>query len=294
MTSQHFLAACLLLAILFSCNKAIEEKSANSDEQVPAVTQADGKQQPIPVSTNQPDSVASVLNTQPVADPDWDKKIIKTGTLQLEVTDFKKTNDKVHNSIRQLGGYIASEEQTVNEERSQSEMTIKVPVSQFETLMNELSSAEGKLLVRKIETDDVTSETIDTKSRLEAKKEVREKYLAFLKQSKNMQEVLQAQAEVNAVQEQIESAAGRVNYLSHQARYSSIRLTYFQPAVDYTPENTDPGFFSRLARSFSTGAGWFADLLIGLASIWPMVTIIVISIILWKRSRVPKMMEGKS
>jgi hypothetical protein len=48
-----------------------------------------------------------------------------------------------------------------------------------------------------------------------------------------MKEILQVQQEINSIQEQMESASGRINYLSHQSAYSTIHLQYFQYLVPY-------------------------------------------------------------
>ena len=78
---------------------------------------------------------------------------------------------------------------------------------------------------KKITSEDVTTEVIDTRSRLEAKKQVRLRYLDLLKQAKNMEEILSVQSEINGIQEQIESAAGRMEYLQHSSSFSTIHLT---------------------------------------------------------------------
>jgi len=52
----------------------------------------------------------------------------------------------------------------------------------------------------------------DTRSRLETKKEVRERYLDLLKQARNMKDILAVQNEINDIQEQMEGAAGRTGH----------------------------------------------------------------------------------
>lgn len=69
---------------------------------------------------------------------------------------------------------------------------------------------------------------MDTRSRLEAKKQVRQRYMDLLKQARNMEEILQVQGLINDIQVEIESAAGRVNYLNHAFAFSSVQLTFFQ------------------------------------------------------------------
>ena len=163
----------------------------------------------------------SLQGSVPGQNPDWDKKIIKTGFLKLEVKDFKMFSDLVHRSAKQYGGYVANEEQSQSNEKKESVISIKVPVEQFESLMNQLPSDSDKIIEKKITTEDVTGEVVDTKSRLQAKEQMRLKYLEFLKQAKNMEDVLKVQDEINSIQEEMESASGRINYLSHQSVYST-------------------------------------------------------------------------
>ena len=114
---------------------------------------------------------------------------------------------------------------------------------------------------------------------------MRIKYLEFLKQSKNMEEVLQVQTEVNNIQEEIESAAGRVEFLSHQSSYSTINLTFFQPLEGYKPTDITPSFLTRVSNAFKIGTSWLADLFVGLIAIWPSLIIIIGIYFGWKKLR---------
>jgi Domain of unknown function (DUF4349) len=290
MKTKLIIASFSFFAMLISCNRNNEiEKLSNdvtiSDVQKTAFkTNEDQKQ--IPVTTQQvtTDSGEIPLPAKPVSNPDWDKKIIKNATLKLEVKDFKSYNDNVHKTVKQFGGYIAQEEQNLSDEKSETVISIKVPVDQFETMMNQLPGGDVKVLERKINTEDVTGEVVDTKSRLEAKKQMRLKYLEFLKQSKNMEEVLQVQSEVNGIQEEIESAAGRIVFLSHQSSFSTINLTFFQPQPGYKPSvDETPSFFTRVSHAFKTGASWIADLFVGLIAVWPLLLIIAVAYFGWKK-----------
>lgn len=296
MKTKLIIVCLAFLSILLSCNRASKAKDETdntvtlSDVTMSQQQKNEEKKEPqIPVGTLQQqvtvDSAAPppVASNKPAANPDWDKKIIKTATLKLEVKDFKGYNDNVHKTVKQFGGYISQEEQNLTDEKSETVISIKVPVDQFETMMNQLPGADIKVLERKINTEDVTGEVVDTKSRLEAKKQMRLKYLEFLKQSKNMEEVLQVQNEINSIQEEIESAAGRIGFLSHQSSYSTINLTFFQPLAGYTPADDTPSFFTRMSQAFKTGASWIADLFVWLISVWPMLIIIIGLYFGWKK-----------
>ena len=192
-------AAIAITSFFISCNsgqkksetQAFDLTTADLKEQQPQ--NSDKEKQQIPVGKFSPppaDSAGSPIQTSVASNPDWDSKIIKTATLKVEIKDFKKYNSYVHNAVRQYGAYVAQEEQTLSDEKSETSITIKVPVAQFEPMMNALPADDGKVMEKKISTDDVTGEVVDTKSRLEAKKQLRLKYLDFLKKSKNMEEGL--------------------------------------------------------------------------------------------------------
>ena len=208
--------------------------------------------------------------------PDWDKKIIKTAFLKLEVKNFKTYADIVHKAAKQYGGYIANEEQNQSKEKIESVISIKVPVEQFEAIMNQLPAGAEKMVEKKITTEDVTGEVVDTKSRLQAKQQMRLKYLEFLKQSKNMDDVLKVQGEINDIQEEIESASGRMNYLSNQSAFSTINLTFYQPLQGYLPDNDNPGFVTRIITAFKSGFNFIGELLIGFVTLWPLLLLVFI------------------
>lgn len=294
MKTKLFFVTAILLSVFFSCNRNSDEAKKDNLlsqlENIQGKFKTDEEQTPVTVDsqvisqpTAEPDPQKKQVKNSTPATVDWDKKIIKTASLRLEVKDFNSYSDKVRKTVKQFGGYIAQEEQNLSEEKTETIMSVKVPVAQFEDLMNGLPNTDSKILERKITSEDVTGQVIDTKSRLEAKKQMRLKYLDFLKQSKNMEEVLQVQGEINIIQEEIEAAAGRISYLSNQSAYSTINLTFYQPLAGYTPADEKPGFGSRIAASFKTGASWLAELFIGLVTLWPLIVSVTVIWFLWKR-----------
>ncbi len=304
MKVKRFIITLFIFSMLISCNReskqseyTITDLKDDVAEKPPLQQNGSNEKQKIPVGNFPLTSTDSGIIPIPVKDaanPDWDKKIIRTATLRLEVKDFKKYNDNVHKTVKQFGGYIAQEEQNLSEEKTETDISIKVPVAQFETMMNQLPGDDAKVLERKVSTEDVTGEVVDTKSRLEAKKQMRIKYLEFLKQSKNMEEVLQVQNEINSIQEEIESAAGRVEYLSRQSAYSTINLTFYQPINGYRPFDGAPSFYTRLTGAFKTGGGLIADLFVGLVSVWPLLLMVFAIYLGLKKWRPAKAIAQKS
>jgi hypothetical protein len=274
----------LACTLLFSCDKKSTNNSdfdSNVKDMTLAKVPPSNNKELLSKEINNTDSSGNtnsniLQGTLPGQNPDWDKKIIKTADLKLEVKDFKAYSNIVHNDSKRYGAYIASEDQSESNEKKETIISIKVPVDQFENLLNELPSDSDKIIEKKITSEDVTSEVVDTKSRLQAKEQMRLKYLEFLKQAKNMEDVLKVQGEINNIQEEMESASGRINYLSHQSAYSTINLTFYQPLAGYNPSNDTPGFSTRTLIAFKNGFQFIADIFIGLVSIWPLFLVIII------------------
>lgn len=220
---------------------------------------------------------------------EWDKKIVKTATLNIEVKDYNEFNSSLRTKIKQFGGYIAQEEQNESDYSIENKIMIKIPVDQFDNVVSELTKGDQKVNEKKINSEDVTSEFVDTKSRLEAKKQVRQRYLDLLKQAKNMEEILSVQSEINSIEEEIESASGRIQYLNHSSTFSTINLTYSQ-VLNASAKNPDkePTFGYKLRDAFKTGWAWFGDLFVGVISFWPLLLILFAGVLIYKRSKKPK------
>lgn len=200
---------------------------------------------------------------------DWDKKIIKTANLNLEINDFKTFGELVHDQVKKAGGYIAQEQQKETEYSIENNIIIKVPVNQFDNVMNALTSAAVKTIGKNISAEDVTMQTVDVRSRLEAKKQVRARYTELLKQAKNMEDVLNVQSEINQIQEEIEATSGKLNYLKQSASFSTIHINYHQVLNPGIIDN-DPAYNTRIWSSFKNGWIWIGEVFIGIISIWPL------------------------
>jgi hypothetical protein len=225
----------------------------------------------------------------PAANPDWDKKIIKNATLSVEVKEYARFNELMRAAVKQSGGYIAQEEQNESEYKIENSVTIKVPVDQFDNTVLALTPGKEKILVKKITSQDVTGEVVDTKSRLEAKRQVRLRYLDLLTQAKNMEEILQVQNEINDIQENMETAAGRIQYLTHSAAFSTIQLNYFQVLDPQARDvETPPGFGKKILLALGEGLTWVGELIILLLTLWPVWLALLAGWMLYRKYRPAK------
>ncbi|WP_346236985.1 DUF4349 domain-containing protein [Niabella insulamsoli] len=214
-----------------------------------------------------------------------EKQIIKNANVSLEVKKHGPYTSFIRNLVKRYGGYISKEYSSTNDYRIQTVMALKVPVLQFETLLNELESKDAKQLEREITSEDVTRDVIDMQARLETRKATRQKYMELLKQSSKVEDILKVQQQINDIQEDIESATAQLAQLSGAARYSTINLTFFEPLAGYNAETGRQGLGSRIVRAFSDGGKLFTDLCIGLLTIWPVWIGVLVFLFILKRFR---------
>jgi len=225
----------------------------------------------------------------PVAD--WDKKIVKTASINVEIKNYKSFSSLMRDNIKKFGGYIAQEEQNQTDYKIENTVSIKVAVDQFDNLVNELTKDQEKIMEKKVTSEDVTTDIVDTKSRLETKKEVRLRYLDLLKQARNMQDILNVQNEINGIQEDIDAAAGRLEYLSHSSSYSTINLTYFQVLNASAKDTAEPSYGTKVWLSFKNGWNWIGEVIVGLISIWPLFLLAFVCWFAYKRWSLAKMQK---
>lgn len=281
-----------IVTISAGCNGTNQQEDVASIKEVAMENIQTGIAVDTTIQSEPPPPPSPKQGTQPVVNDappavkiDWDKKIVKTATLQAEVKDFSLYSQGLVQRVKALGGYISQEQQNQTDYRIENTVTIKIPVSQFDQAVAALLKNVQKVDTRQISSEDVTSAYIDSKSRLEAKKEVRLRYLELLKSARNMKDIIEVQKEINYIQEEIEMVTGRINYLGHASAMSTIHLTYYQVLNMPGGSKGTPGFIEELKDSFANGWYWLGELFIGLVAIWPLVLLIVFVALLIRRKQ---------
>lgn len=287
-------------AFIFSCQNNSSEISPDElarEAPVAAKTDQGGEFQQADTSRDQQRPATGGQGTKAPPKPvqqDWDKKIVKTAVVNAEVKNYDDFYSSLRQKVSSVGGYIAGEDQSQTEYKIQNSVTIKVPVDQFDDALAALTAGTVSINEKKVNTQDVTGEMVDTRSRMQAKKQVKERYMELLKQAKNMEEILTMEREINGVQEQIESANGRINYLGYSSVFSTIHFTYFQVLNVEAKDKSEPGFGVKIKEAFGSGWNWISGFFVGIISIWPLFLLAFGVYAVYKRkySKPKQMQEG--
>lgn len=154
-----------------------------------------------------------------------DRKLIRTSNIDIQVEKFDGIDNRVNELVKKYNGYIASS--TNGEYNCRYE--IRIPQENFDEVLTSIGNF-GKIISKNVNARDVTEEYYDTQARLETKKILREKYQSYLKQAKDVKELLEVEKQLNNVQYEIDRAEGRMKYLDNQINYSTISISFVLPS----------------------------------------------------------------
>ena len=213
-------------------------------------------------------------------------KIIKEGNVGITVKDFSSARKGLDDLIAKNKAYIADENERKNRYNIESTIVIRMPSKNFDGFMEEVGKIAAKVNYKRINAQDVTRQYVDIQSRLKIKKEVRVKYESFLKNAKNVEEMLAIEREVRLLTEEIEAKEAELRYLSDRVDFSTITLDITQKLkYQYEdPDYAEPTFIQRVGKGISSGWHGLLSFFVGLTYLWPL---ILLGIILFLGIRKP-------
>ena len=221
------------------------------------------------VAFNMEEKMAAVVDEhQPAAktvDEITERKLIKNGDISFETTSITETRSFLQKRIAAGKGYISNERIESYRTNPTEVLTIRIPGNRFDTLIADIGRQVGTFDSKRIDINDVTAEFVDMEARLKNKRQLEEKYRELLKKADNMEDILNIEAQISVIREEIESTEGRLLYLESQVGYSTLTITYYEesPTAGFN-------FGEKMGDAFSnggTGVLWF---MIGMVQLWPL------------------------
>lgn len=153
------------------------------------------------------------------ASPNFERKLIKTGHLNMEVATLSELDKTVAEFAQKYNGYVTNSSMYENG----FDATVRIPNRYFEEAMNSAGDL-GKVKYRSVNSQDVSEDFYDLQTRLETKKTMQEKLESYLSSAKDMKDLLEVERQLNMVTTEVESMEGRMKRLSNQIDYSTIYM----------------------------------------------------------------------
>lgn len=222
------------------------------------------------------------------------RKIIRNATIRMQVNNIETASRLARNYALQYAGYVSDERLENNDYSRENRFTVRVPQQYFDVLMDSISDLSIQIDSKNISTIDVTEEYVDIESRLNTKREVKERYESILRgRAKTVEEVLNAEEKIRILQEEIEVAEGRLRYLTSNVSYSTIQVDVYETIIpaEIEKESEFLQFFDDIKDGLRFGLYIIEKLIIGLLHIWPLLIIAVIVRMIYVRRK--KMKSNK-
>ena len=196
-------------------------------------------------------------------------KIIRNASVQFQVANLDSSYMRIANLLAAYDAYFGSENSATCAYQIEDRLVIRVPAPAFNRLIAQIMNESVYTNYKNVSADDVTDQFVDIEARLKTKREVELRYMALLRQSGKITDILEVEEKLRTLREEIEAAEGRLKLLKDQVAYSTISLTIYQK-LDYKPE-PQVGFISNLAEAFVRGWRSLINLVLILVRVWPFV-----------------------
>lgn len=212
-----------------------------------------------------------------------DKKIIKTGNLNLKVEKAETAAESIANIAKLNKGEISNSYFSESSRGTKSGfVTVRVPYKNFDTAFAEIKKVATQVVSEDSNAQDITAEYIDLEARLKNKRAEEASFVALLNRSGKIEEILVVTREVARTRGEIEQLEGQIRYLSSQTDMSTITVNLSEDAViasvsqDWRPWQT----VKTSVKQLITNGQNFIDGLIGF-SVVALPMLLIYALIIW-------------
>ena len=181
------------------------------------------------------------------------RKIIKTGMINLQTKTFDESVQGVIDEVNNIGGFIQSCSIEGNNlysthRRRSANLSVRIPNGVFDAFMNE-SNQFGNVTSKSIQGEDVTNQYMDTEIRLSTLEIQSERLKELLKQAGDLDKLFRIEQELGNVTYEIESLKGTLKKYDSLIDYSTIDI-YIEEADVYIEPIKEDTFLDRVKNTF--------------------------------------------
>ncbi len=156
-------------------------------------------------------------------------KLIKRGSVEIEIEkdEFFTSLNRIILLTNQYNGNLISSQIFREENKNSGFIVVMVPSKDFDNFITKLNDyGDVKSVVTT--TEDVSKEYYDSLGRLKILESQRELLLSWLKDAKEIKDMLTIRSELEKIETEIETIKGRVNYLDYHSNYSEISINLIE------------------------------------------------------------------
>jgi hypothetical protein len=199
-------------------------------------------------------------------------KLTKSASLDLQVKDISAAAAQVRSIATGLQALVLTEQIGKGDPRDPQPvrgdherfgalgtLTLSVPADKLDTALNQLAGIGGTVLRRTTSSQDVTSQYVDTESRLKTMRVSVARVRALMARATDIGQVVSLEGEVSRREADLESLGSQLEALKNSVERSTLTVSLSTPANETVKETVADNAFLAGMRSgwdaFSASAG---------------------------------------
>ncbi len=198
------------------------------------------------------------------------RAVISKGQITLHNDDVDQARFEVQKLLDTWGGEIANEESDADEDgqTARARLELRIPGSRFDDAMDELPEL-GTLVDRSRAAEDVTTQVIDTNSRVRSQKLSLARVQALLAKASDLNQVIAIETQLSQRQADLDSLLAQQKYLADQTSMATINLYLSVPDEDSTGPKEEDDFLSGLSSGWDALGSATNAVLVGVGAVLP-------------------------
>ena len=174
-----------------------------------------------------------------------DAKIIRTGTIDLEVKDVPAALRIARDGMVALGGYVGASTTSNDSGRPSAQITYRVPADRWEAALDLLHGLNGqttKVVTEHTEAVEVTGQVVDLEARIRNLRASEIALQGIAEKATKVSDILEVQAQLTDTRGQIEVLTAQLKDLNDRAGYATLTANLNVPiaAVQATAKGWEP------------------------------------------------------
>lgn len=210
-------------------------------------------------------------------------KLIYTGDIEMETTDFSEATRKLAALVTEMKGYFESRSVNEYDGYRYGTYTIRVSQDQFEPFCVRAGEM-CHVLSHSTSTEDVSEYYYDTAGRLKTQQTKLERLQKLLAKAEKMEDIISLEDAISETEQHIDELSGTLRHYDSLVDYSTVNLNLQEVYQLQNVEEKPGGFGDRFSTALSSGWRDFTQgiesLLVGMAYNWTGLLVLLVVVII--------------
>ncbi|MBS1701479.1 MAG: DUF4349 domain-containing protein [Armatimonadetes bacterium] len=194
----------------------------------------------------------------------------RTGEIRLQVEDLLRSVDEVTGMVQGFDGFVVNNQMQNTEDGGSANMVVRVPTKNYSGAMNKLRNM-GKVLSENGASQDITSETVDSSTRMISWADEEDRLVKAMDKAKTEHEKNVLRREIAEVRVNLNAYRAQVKSLTERSQYSTITVDLLRgDKADQAGGSTSSNWSGNAFKDAKSGLGSVGQVL-GVVCIYALV-----------------------